>query len=83
MYVLCAWQVLPRVLQRKILAALPVELGQYLTDAKQGVHVAGMSPSSPILTLNTIVIKYPLHVFHVWYLVGLAPSALEADIEPF
>lgn len=33
--------VLPRVLQRKMQALLPPELGQYLAEAKRGVHVTG------------------------------------------
>ena len=35
--------VLPRVLQRKVQALLPVELGQYLSDAPQGFHITGKS----------------------------------------
>ena len=35
--------VVPRVLQRKVQAMLPVELGQYLSEANQGVHITGES----------------------------------------
>ena len=38
-YILSA--VLPRVLQRKLLGALPAELGQYLLEAGQGARIAG------------------------------------------
>lgn len=38
-YILSA--VLPRVLQRKLLGALPAELGQYLLEAGQGARLTG------------------------------------------
>lgn len=41
-YILSA--VLPRVLQRKLMGALPAELGQYILEAGQGARLAGTAP---------------------------------------
>lgn len=38
--------VVPRVVQRKIQALLPPELGQYLSEAQQGIHLAGRNALS-------------------------------------
>lgn len=35
---------LPRLLQRALLTALPPELGEYLLECGQAVHVAGAPP---------------------------------------
>ena len=44
--------VLPRVLQRKLLGALPPELGQYLLEAGQGARLAGKPLHSGVPVLN-------------------------------
>lgn len=42
--------VVPRVMSQKVQALLPVELGDYLSQAQQGVHVTGTSaPPTPPL----------------------------------
>jgi hypothetical protein len=40
---------LPRLLHRSLLTALPPELGQYLLDAGQEVHVAGHLHGPPCI----------------------------------
>ena len=54
-YILTA--VLPRVLQRKLLGALPAELGQYLLEAGQGARLAGMGFMPPISIVRLILLQ--------------------------
>lgn len=37
--------VVPRVVSQKVQALLPVELGEYLSQAQQGVHITGNGSS--------------------------------------
>lgn len=37
--------VVPRVVSQKVQALLPVELGEYLSQAQQGVHITGNASS--------------------------------------
>ena len=57
--------VLPRVLQRKLLGALPTELGHYLLEAGEGARLAG----KPLLSLCVLL----LHV-------SMSRPCLAADI---